>query len=233
MCWKHGFIGGLVLGALIISATAQPQLVVQSNHLVITGGVLNVPDGVITVKSGATLTMHQPATVVTGTLQIDTTGLVQGCGTLMAAVLNHGMLVANCGADSSLTITGSITNHGTIRASHGSALIANEAPFLNDGTLDLLTGVNALPAMLTNNGLIQTIGLLSSANMTFDGTDVSLRLNAPAGHTYQLQARADLTTGDWLNIGTPQSGNNGTLLFTHPDGATFARYFYRYVVGDD
>lgn len=229
--WKSLFVGPFFL-ATLSSSKAQPHLILQSNHMVVAGGYLNVPGGQIRVQSGATMTLHESSTTVADSVQIDAGGFVHGCGTLMADVLNYGLLAADCGTGTGLTLIGNVTNHRTIRASHDSALIANSGAFTNHGTLDLLTGVSSLPSMLINDGLIYTATSPPVPDFSFEDDDVALVLSAPSGHSYQLQGRFDLTSGIWDDIGAAQMGNDGSLIFVHTDGRTFDRYFYRYQITD-
>ncbi|MDZ4288031.1 MAG: hypothetical protein U0984_08735 [Prosthecobacter sp.] len=229
--WKFPLIGLLFLGALG-SSEAQPYLDLQSNHMVVAGGVLKIPGGQITVKSGATMTLHGPSTTIADLLRINAGGLVRGSGILMADVLNYGLLAADVGPGTSLILTGTVTNHGTIRASRGSALVANTAPFNNLGTLDLLTGVEALPALMANSGIIYLLSSAPPLGLTIDGGDSHLSLSAPAGHSYQFQASPDLAAGSWFNLGAPQSGNDGLLTTVHPGSFSFGRFFYRYTIAD-
>ena len=229
--WKS-LVGGLLILGSLDSAEAQPHLILQSNHMVVAGGYIKIPGGQITVESGATMTLREPSTTMAASVQIDAGGFVHGCGVLLADVINYGLLAADCGTGTSLTLLGSVTNHGTARASHDSALISSSAPFTNHGTLDFLTGVETLPAMLVNNGTIYQLSTAPAVGMTFEGADVSLTLTVPDGHSYQFQASPDLAADNWINIGSPQVGNNGTLTSTHPNGGTFDRFFYRYIIAD-
>lgn len=220
-----------VLLALVAgSAQAQKSLVIQSDHLVVSGGFMKVPAGKITVKSGATLSLHEPSITLGGLLQIHADGTVRGCGTLLIDVLNYGLIAANCGTGTTLTLGGAVTNHGTVRASHGSALDA--ASFVNHGTLDLMTGVNSLPDLLSGNGLVYTADSPPRAQILLTGDDVMINLPAPSGHTYQLQTCPDLNPENWFNFGPPQAGSDGVLFFIHTGGALLERHFYRCVITD-
>lgn len=53
----------------------------------------------------------------------------------------------------------------------------------------------------------------------------TLRVNGLAGHTYQIQATADLVT--WTVIGTVTVATSGSLEFTDPDAASYPTRFYR------
>ena len=49
------------------------------------------------------------------------------------------------------------------------------------------------------------------------------------GHFYQLQ-RADDLSGVWENIGPARAGNNSSIIFTDPGGASGTRRFYRVIL---
>lgn len=51
-----------------------------------------------------------------------------------------------------------------------------------------------------------------------------------AGAQYQLQRRASLSAGDWLNFGSATNGNGGTIEWRDAGRLTDAIQFYRLVV---
>jgi fibronectin-binding autotransporter adhesin len=52
------------------------------------------------------------------------------------------------------------------------------------------------------------------------------------GHTYQLQYNATLAPGSWLNLGTVQFGNGGSLQFTATLDATATSAFFRMLISN-
>lgn len=65
---------------------------------------------------------------------------------------------------------------------------------------------------------------------TLGEAGLQVAIASHAGHVYQLQRRADLAAGDWENVGPPQSGTGGSLVFTDQPEPPLPRVFYRIVV---
>lgn len=47
---------------------------------------------------------------------------------------------------------------------------------------------------------------------------------------YQVEANAELSTTNWVNVGTVQADANGTISFTDPNAGSFIQRFYRFKV---
>ena len=63
------------------------------------------------------------------------------------------------------------------------------------------------------------------------GNAVSITLAVTVtGRTYQLQRRDDLTTGTWQNVGSPQTGNGGSLML-NDSASGIPKRFYRVLLG--
>jgi hypothetical protein len=50
-----------------------------------------------------------------------------------------------------------------------------------------------------------------------------------AGLTYIIEANTDLTTTNWLNIGSANADQNGAISFTDPNAVNYSQRFYRFV----
>ncbi len=125
----------------------------------------------------------------------------------------------------SLTGTGALTIHGTLRLV-GDAALGFTGPFTNNGLLDIMTWNGTLPAGFVNNGVV-----LDRSNVKIDvfersGNSFTLSVTGYPGHAYQLQRSNDLV-GPWRNIGPEQQGNNAPISFTDPAGASGNHGFYR------
>ena len=121
---------------------------------------------------------------------IDSGGSLEGCGTLVADLINNGTVHADCGVK--LTINGDVVNNGTFQITNGTDFELNGS-FTNAGLLDLLTA-DVSPAVLqniVNQGVILDSSKVqvASASRT-NGFTVTIQ--GYAGHNYRLQRSANL-----------------------------------------
>ncbi len=181
--------------------------------------------GNLDVSSGATLRLSS-GTVAMDQIVIDSGGSLEGCGTLVADLINNGTVHADCGVK--LTINGDVVNNGTFQITNGTDFELNGS-FTNAGLLDLLTA-DVSPAVLqniVNQGVILDSSKVqvASASRT-NGFTVTIQ--GYAGHNYRLQRSANLA-GTWTDVGAVQAGNGAVLTFNDPAAAGSAA-FYRIAV---
>ncbi len=69
-----------------------------------------------------------------------------------------------------------------------------------------------------------------SVNIQFSGTNLFLNWLAPAGQTYQLEYKDNLTAPTWTPLGNPVTGTGGTLTVTNNFGDSPQRFFRLQVV---
>ena len=62
-------------------------------------------------------------------------------------------------------------------------------------------------------------------NLQTCGTNLILNWTGIAGQTYQLEYKDDLTSPTWTPLGSPVTGNGGTLTTTNNFGASSQRFF--------
>jgi len=94
----------------------------RANRVNIIGGNLiatNASGGLIEVRGGNSVLLDD-GWLRANFLQVDPNGMVTGCGTITAGILNNGMIVADCGG--TLSFSGIVTNNGSIIATNGSVL---------------------------------------------------------------------------------------------------------------
>ena len=178
----------------------------------------------ISVRSGALFCMNG------GSADVESINIEEGAtfssngGGITGEFNNSGIATVNSGT---LTLSGDVTNSGTLRVTGGAQLVIN-GTFVNTGVLDLLTSGSPLPANLVNTGIVITNTdrrILSSAR---SGTNFSVTVAGHAGHSYQLQ-RTGALGGTWTNIGSAVSGGGETLVLTD-SGALGSRLFYRVAI---
>jgi autotransporter-associated beta strand protein len=149
--------------------------------------------------------------------------------------MNGGRLIVGSGGNSAATFagafagTGTVINNGTLRLV-GNAAIPAGVSLVNNGVLDLMTWQGSLPAGFVNNGTVLERSLVAISSLSTQGTDVILTIHGYQGHSYQLQTRQSLASGDWANLGLPVPGADAPIAFTHPGGNAGASGFYRVVV---
>jgi hypothetical protein len=145
-------------------------------------------------------------------------------GAITCASMNNLGTVESSGG--SLTVTGSLSNYGTLRLL-GNAQLVVGGGFTNYGVLDIMTWNGALPAGFANNGVVLDRTAVKVDTWAIEGNDFRLTLMGYAGHSYQLQHSDDLRAGSWSNDGAAQPGNQAPLLLTQTNGVTAGRRFYR------
>lgn len=109
-----------------------------------------------------------------------------------------------------------------------------QANSLDNGLLALRLDVTPPGGGNTASGiyLVRLRQLLAPAlHIRVEGPDAVLSAGETLpGAQYQLQRRASLSAGDWLNLGSPTNGNDGTIEWRDAGRLTQATQFYRLVV---
>lgn len=198
---------------------------VQAGTLVFGG--TNSGTASVEVFSNATLQLAAGA-LKSGKVLVDAGGTMAGNGMVGVPLANNGTVLVTNGV---LVFSGAVTNNGVMRFTGGAQLAATNAIFVNNGTLDLITAVQTLPANFINNGSVLTAQQVRVQRPVASGNGFSLQLQGYAGHNYQLQ-RSDLlgAGANWGNIGASQAGMDAVINFTNGSGAAGAQGFYRILV---
>lgn len=214
--------------------------VVLSNNNTLTGAVSvsgcllridasTLSSGPIEVMSGATLDLSS-GTINSTTVTIDPGGLLSGCGTINADVVNNGTVSVNCSG--ALNLTGNVTNNGTMGAYSGSTIVATGS-FVNNGILDLLTSPQTvLPPGFVNNGTVIDSSNVAIQSVSSTATTFTVTIRSFTGHSYQLQRTAflDPASVSWQNVGNARIGNTGEVFIFTDNNATGSQMFYRVLV---
>ncbi|MBS0656705.1 MAG: autotransporter-associated beta strand repeat-containing protein [Verrucomicrobia bacterium] len=229
------YSGATLVGAGTLVVGAAGTLGTTGGITVNSGAVLDLTafgSGGFTLAAGRTLTNN-------GSLlgQLNVGGILQGLGTLGGGltVQAGGLVVRTSGT---LTLTGPVTNYGTLRLTGGAVLNAGgAASFVNHGVLDLLTAApgSTLPNNFTNGpgGVVLTASLVRIKSTVKAGNSLSVTIDGYAGHTYQLQRSTGLGNATFTNVGAPQSGTGtttGVALTLTDSAASAAASFYRVTV---
>jgi autotransporter-associated beta strand protein len=209
-------------GASIHSGTTS----VSGGTLALTGSITN--NSSAEIANTATLNLNS-GTLTMSTVHIASGGTLTGCGTINASLVNDGTIASGCGSPGKLVVNGNITNNGFMQFTAGTGL-QNTGTFTNNGTLDLITGVQSLPANFVNNGTVFDSSSVKISQITSVGADIRIFINSVPGHSYQLQRRTSLTTGTWTNVGSPLPGNGSILTLAEVGGASGSQGFYRVLV---
>ena len=128
----------------------------------------------------------------------------------------------------SITGTGTVSNHGTLRLI-GDATLAFKGTLTNVGLLDVMTWNGTLPAGFINHGIVLDRSNVRINSYIVTGVDFTLTITAYPGHNYQLQ-RTDTLRGPWVDMGAAQRGGGSALTFSDPGGGNFPGRFYRIAV---
>lgn len=255
--------GGYVAGALNIAANAQvnesnatgattPLYLDGSRGTTVnSGGQLSAASG-SSIELGGLLTNNGTQT---GTLNVNLGGFVAGYGKFgtvnlaggstfnAAGTINGSLMVAKgatvdlSGVGNDLLVSGALTNNGTMRFERGATLTVSSGSgnFVNNGTIDVITGGFSAPAGFTNNGVVIDSSVVRVKEVTRNAANgaVSVSIDGYPGHTYQLQKSDSLDGASFANVpGVPAqsrpASNTGvtTLAFTDSNAAP-GQGFYR------
>lgn len=208
---SHAFQGVVLVEAGLLQLTSGTTVQGGDRHLIAAGATLDLGGGTLGTESSVT-------TVAAG-------GLLTGRGTLHGSLVVHGTMVLN----GATTITGPITNNGLIVIPAGASLTAANATFVNNGTLDLLTGSFTPPAGFVNNGTILTAASLKCGIARPAGT-VEVTVDSRTYHRYRLQRSTGLGSASFVAMGPEQVGSTGSVLTFVDASPPIGEAFYRIVV---
>ena len=168
-----------------------------------------------TLAAGRTLTN---AGSILGVLNVS--GSFLGNGLVGGLLVNSGGVVSS--SSGTLTLSGAVTNNGTLRLTGGAVLnAAGATSFVNNGILDLMTAdaSSTLPANFVNGttGVVLTASLVrvktATRTLNADGmtSTVNVTIDGYTGHTYTLQRASGLDggAGGFTNV-TPLQTATGT-----------------------
>ena len=187
----------------------------------------------VTVNSGGTF---EGAATISGALSVNTGGLVTlSDGTLTASggVINNGTVRLAHGASLSVGGTTLAANRVTtaktaVRPKAGAASAAvTGGTFINNGTLDIISGEFVAPAGFTNNGVVLDSRVVQVKSVNASGGVVAVAIDGYSGHVYQLQRSGSLGGDTFTNVGTPQSGVTGVVMKFQDASPSPDRAFYR------
>jgi len=126
-----------------------------------------------------------------------------------------------------LVFSGTVTNHGSLRALNGTTLKV-QGLTVNNGGIDIIEGTTNFLGGFINNGIVLTPADVRISAAGVSGNDIVVKLPSFTSHTFQLQRRDSLATGSWTNLGATQAGTGGILTFTDTGSMTNApARFYR------
>ena len=186
--------------------------------------------GAVTVNNGGTFSA---AATVNGPLSVNAGGLValsSGVLTVNGRVMNNGTIRLDHGAALAVGNAAATTNavKGSTRAGRVAASSADGgATFVNNGTLDIMTGDFSAPAGFTNNGVVLDSRVVQVKSVSKNGGAVTVAIDSYSGHTYQLQCSDSLDGGTFTNLGATQSGADGVALTFQDANPSANQGFYR------
>jgi hypothetical protein len=158
-------------------------------ELNVTGGFLRVEYGTLyestrtTIQSGSFLTLRFQTALDSPLVTIFSNGTLHGCGTVTGHVENQGKVLANCGENPGLSITGNMSNDHLIRAENQTGFTVSGS-FENDGLLDLIFSPSTPPAGITGTG--ESITPSTIPPLILDPLSLNLELTAYPGHHYRI-----------------------------------------------
>jgi hypothetical protein len=161
-------------------------------------------------------------------LRVRTNAVVTGCGTINGAVVVDpgGTITSACGAGTTLTFTGIVTNNGVLRAVNGSTL-EFYGLVVNNGLINAFAGNTNFHAGLVNNGAVLTSNSLPQiVSFSVAGSDVNIQFTTFSNLTHYVEYNSDLVNGSWIAL-TGFTGTGGIMSHTDPGAAILTQRFYR------
>lgn len=219
--------------ALTVAAAAAGDIRINNGGQLIVRSQATATAGDVIVESGGNVQLEAPSVTTATTLRVRAGGTVSGCGTIDAAVVNEGTILANCGSPGQMILLGTMTNSGSILVTHGTELVATSVLFINNGLLNHITGrFTTTAGWFVNQGILLRLEDVGITGVTFAGDDVVLDATMYAPHFYQLQFSDDLV--EWNDIG-PLLDSSAATPRVHAGGVPAApdgKAFYRMKVTD-
>ena len=185
-------------------------------------GLINASSGTIVIPANATLqftsapfnnsglvTLSNSTIAGSGnaTLTNNASALIRGPGSINFPITNAGIIDSGPGT---LSLSASLTNSGTLRASAGGTILTGNNFASNAGTITLAGGIFSSTRTFTNTGLINGFGTLSTAGLTNNGsitfTDGPSTINGnvtnAANHTITVTNQPATFNNNVINNGT-------------------------------
>ncbi len=161
-------------------------------------------------------------------LRVRSNATLAGCGTINGSVLVDagGTITSTCGAGTTLTFTGILTNNGVLLAVNGGTL-EFYSPVVNNGLINALAGHANFHAGLVNNGVALTSDTIPQiVSISVVGSDVNVQFTTFSNLTHYVEYNSNLVNGSWIAL-TGFTGTGGIMSHTDPGAATLTQRFYR------
>jgi autotransporter-associated beta strand protein len=221
--------GGVTMGAFsTVTLTGNHSYTgptaVESGTLAVSGNLSGTES--VTVGSGATLI--NTGVIETPDVTILSGGTLGGIGTIRGNVTVSGeVLVAGPGT---WRVEGNVINTGTIRLTGGARLEVT-GTLTNQGLLDLIMADQTFVGTIIDTGTVLDLSAMKAApSISITASGVEVDTQTFLGHTFQLQKSTTLQGGSWTNVGAPQPGTGGRVVFIDPAGAALDKQFYRVII---
>ena len=161
-------------------------------------------------------------------LRVRSNAVVTGCGTINGAgvVDAGGTITSSCGAGTTLTFTGIVTNNGVLLAVNGGTL-EFYSPVVNNGLINAFSGHTNFHAGLVNNGVVLTSNSLPKiVSISLASSNVNIQFTTFSNLMHYVEYNSNLVNGSWIAL-TGFTGTGGIMSHTDPGAATLTQRFYR------
>ena len=233
---NYTFAGsGVLTGAMALTKSGRGALTIRnaSNYTgptAVTAGVLNFAgslsnSNIVEIATAAKLNLMNGRFSVKN-VHIAPGASMSGYGAIAGALLNEGTVQ---GSGGTLAITGSAVNNNVMSFPSG-AVLAASGRFVNNCVLYLRAGVQRVPAVFVNNGVVLDTASTPVTKVAKTGAALRLTYNSQSGAHYQLQRSDSFAPGLWHNIGAVQTGTGALLTIADPVGAAAAMTRYYRIV---
>jgi len=218
-----------VLAVSHANGVSDDLVVVHDTGRLIVNSELTVDSGDVVIEDGGVMEVNDGSTTTATTLEVHIGGLLTGCGTIIANVINMGTILAECGPTTVLMVDGDLNNSGTIYVSN-ETLLKVTGSLTNTGLLDARGGSLMVPIIIGSGTYLS--GVLTGDELQIVSVDIvsddfMVRALTLSTSEYVMEVSSELSPAAWTQVGFPQSGNDGVLTFFHPDGVTGGKKFYR------
>lgn len=217
----------LLAASPLCHADLADLLVIHDTGRLIVRSELTVNAGDVLIENGGVMEVHSGSVTTADTLEIQLGGLLTGCGTINANIINLGTIQSECGPATYLVVNGDLENGGTTKITNGTELQVS-GTLTNNQLLDIRGG-SMTTGTFINNGIFLSDGSIDVDIVSADvvGSDFQVTAATMSSRSYVMEFSLTLLPGSWIQVGFSQVGIDGPLLFTHPNGATFGKAFYR------
>jgi hypothetical protein len=203
-------------------------------------------------SSAATLYLNGGTHFFPDGLVISSNAVLAGCGTIIGAVVNHGLIATNCGTGTAptiatppqsqavpqgsnfiFTVTASGTQPlsyqwqlaGTNLAGATSRAYSKANAQLADAGSYTVVVTNAAGSITSPPAILQVLVRMPITLQSRSGTTNMISFESALGTSYTLQFKTFLTDANWTDLPPSTNGTGNTILLRDPTASPASRFY--------